>query len=239
MVRRIRSFDIRTTMVNGYEEAFKAAIHRAVIGVTVLKHKKSGYSLETHVYNQTLVKTLSSILYEELREHLRGILPYLKLRTTLTVIWDENGRIIGIKNIRIPIFIELGELTINELEVKEEAKPLKIDLFSSRFDSASDNIRQLLFELKNEFGPNIRIDEHDYLTEKELAEKLGVKRVPSIIINEEGPPLENPDKRTLWESIRKLIKPEVIPTMKSLQINPILSAILKEARLLSKVLPKE
>ena len=93
--------------------------------------------------------------------------------------------------------------------------------------------------MKNEFGPNIRIDEHDYLTEKELAEKLGVKRVPSIIINEEGPPLENPDKRTLWESIRKLIKPEVIPTMKSLQINPILSAILKEARLLSKVLPKE
>ena len=99
-------FGIRTTIVAGDYDSFKAALSRSIIGVTMKKFKKlHGRFFQTKSYNTTIVDQICKRSYEELQSHLQDVpLKSLRVNAVLKLNWDEDGRITHFSDMKLSVY---------------------------------------------------------------------------------------------------------------------------------------
>ena len=208
-----RNLRIRTVVVHGDFESFKAAFTRSVLGVTFKKFKRKGKKFyQNRVHNVKVTNSVCNFLYEYLMEKTRNISNY-ELKTDLTLHWDDTGKILKFSDIKVTLFLRAGELKVDEIKVQKKLESITIDLFYSDIDAASQRLRNKILEIMDSMGrENFQYHEWNILDKKgkEVAEKYGVKLVPTIIINANPElMLENPDEKTLRNEIEDLYVPKI------------------------------
>jgi len=214
---KTKELRINTVIVNGDFDSFKAALNRSILGVTFKKFKRKRSRFYQHrVHNTAITQEICDWLYAYLlaNQHL-GVgknLRDFKLRTNLTVTWDETGKILGVSDVEVSIYSEVGKLSVDILEPREKSEKVKLDLFYSNIDIASQKIRSELPNIIEALGEeNFHYVEHDFLGKgKESAQLWNVKHVPTVIINDEKR-LENPDEKELRQEIEGAFAPDIKP----------------------------
>jgi hypothetical protein len=211
---RKRELEIHTSVVNGDDDSFKAALNRSMLGVTFKKFKSKGRVFyQNRIYN-TLV---TQRIYDNIRQVLLQQ-PYsrnlsdLKVKVDFKPEWDDTGKILQVSDINVSVFVKIGNLTIQELKVKKEIQKIQVDLFYSTIDAASQKVRKILDSIIEELGPdNIGKQEHDFLDPKndEIKKRYKITTVPTVLIG--NTKLENPDERELKSEIELAFNPEVEP----------------------------
>ncbi len=210
-----KSTRINTVIVNGDEDSFKAALTRSVLGVTYTKFKrKRGEFYQHSVHNTAITRQICSWLYEYLlsRQELRleNDLSDYRLRTSLTLNWDETGKIIGVSDINLCIYSEIGQLSVRELELVGKAERIKVDFFFSTIDDRSINLKSELPKILESIGiDNFDYNEHDFLKAKgqATAKTYKVDRVPTVVID--GNVHVNPDEKKLRKELEGAFSPKI------------------------------
>jgi len=210
-------------VVHGDFESFKAAFTRSVLGVTFKKFKRKGKKFyQNRVHNVKVTNSVCNFLYEYLMEKTRNISNY-ELKTDLTLHWDDTGKILKFSDIKVTLFLRAGELKVDEIKVQKKLESITIDLFYSDIDAASQRLRNKILEIMDSIGrENFQYHEWNILDKKgkEVAEKYGVKLVPTIIINANPElMLENPDEKTLRNEIEDLYVPKIDESIPQFTIN--------------------
>jgi len=233
-----KELEINTVIVEGDFRNFKAAFSRSTLGVTFRKYKRRRSEFYQHrVHNEAVTQHTQKWLYEYLltRTHLKNLSNF-KLKVKMTIEWDNNGKILGIKNIAVVIYMKVGELTVDRIDFHKKSEIIAIDLFYSKIDVASQKLRSLLPDLLDSWGSeNFDYKEHDFLTKKgeEIAKVYNVERVPALVINAENL-TENPDERTLRQEIQKAFSPKIVESNPEFTLEIIKKPV---AQLLSKLVP--
>ena len=208
-----RSLEIHTVIVRGDFESFRAAFTRSVLGVTFKKFKRRGRQFYQHrIHNEKVTHSICRFLHEYLLEKTHSISNY-QLKTDLNLHWDDTGKILGISDIRVALFIKTAELKVDQINVQQRLESIVIDMFYSDIDVGSQKLRNRIHEIMDSLGnDNFEYHEWNLLDNKgkEIAEKYGVKLAPTIIINV-NPKLimENPDERSLQNEIEDLYVPYI------------------------------
>ena len=208
--------DIRTTIVAGDYDSFKAALTRSIIGVTFKKFKRyGGRFYATKSDNMTIVDAVCKKFYEELQSKLPDVpLKHLRIATAMRLKWDHDGRILGLSDIRVSVYQAIGELTIGSANIMRRAERIKVDFFYSSVDFQSQSAKKELDTIMQELGPDY-FERHDYdflnPAERKIAEKMKVKGVPAVVVND-SPPLENPSKIALAGKINEFLAPYINAT---------------------------
>ena len=84
-----RELEIRTTIVDGNYESFKAALTRSILGVTYRKFKRKGKEFYKHrKHNESVAKRICDWFYEYLRSKTPNISNF-KIKTDLTLRWTK------------------------------------------------------------------------------------------------------------------------------------------------------
>ena len=204
--------------MGGDFESFKAALNRSILGVTFRKFKRKKSQFYQHrAHNSAITQKVCDWLYEYLLAnkdlHVGKNLGDFKVKTSLTIRWNETGKILNVSAVDVSVYLEVGRLIVDELGSSGKSEKVKIDLFYSDIDLSSQNIRSTLPGIKNSMGEaNFEYSEHDILAEgKEIAKLWNVKLVPTVILNDEKK-LENPDEKTLRREIEGMFAPEIAST---------------------------
>ena len=197
-----KELEIRTTIVDGNYESFKAALTRSILGVTYRRFKRKGAEFYQHrKHNESVTKRICDWFYEYLRSKTPNISNF-KIKTDLTLRWDKTGKILGFRNAKVVIYSKIGELNVRELEIHKKREKVKIDLFYSTIDIPSQKIRKILPEILKSLGKeNFDYNEYDFLSKKgkEMAKIYSVTHVPTVVID--NMILENPDEKKLRSEI--------------------------------------
>jgi hypothetical protein len=212
-MEKSRVLAIHTVVVKGDFESFKAAFSRSVLGVTFKKFKRKGRDFYQHrVHNEKVTNSVCNFLYEYLMRETQNMSSY-DLRTDLTLHWNETGKILSISHIKVTVFLRAAELEVDKIEVQEKLDNIAIDLFYSDIDAASQKLKNKISDVIDSIGKeNFKYNEWNILNKrgKEMADKYGVKLVPTIIIDADPKRIfENPDERTLRNEIEELYVPEI------------------------------
>jgi len=210
-----KSVEISTVIVNGDFDSFKAAFTRSVLGVTFAKFKRKRSDFYQHrVHNTAITKEICNRLYEYLLTHkelrLQHNLRNFKIRTSLTLNWNETGKIIGVSNIKVFIYSEIGQLTVKKLQLLEKPEKIKIDLFFSQIDDSSQKLKSALPTILKSIGhQNFDYNEHDFLSEggKKAAKIFRVDRVPTVVIDRNN--FVNPNEKKLRQEIEGAFLPKI------------------------------
>jgi hypothetical protein len=212
-----RELEIHTIIVDGDNSSFKAALSRSILGVTWVKFKRRKQAFYQHrIHNLAITQSVFNWLYESLITHVRNLSTY-KLKTDLKPLWEDDGKIRAVSDITVSVYMKVGELRVKELQVFENLKNVKIDLFYSQTDFSSQELRSKLPDLMDSMGKgNFLYDEHDFSSPegKELANAYGVVGTPTVVINAEKK-LPNPDDKELRAEIEKAFAPVVKPIEKA------------------------
>jgi len=209
-----KELEINTVIVDGDFRSFKAAFSRSILGVTFRKFKRKRSEFYQHrAHNEAVTQHTQKWLYEYLltETNLKNVSDF-KLKTNMVIEWDKDGKILGIKNVAIVVYMKVGELTVDRIDFHKKSETIAIDLFYSKIDAASHKLRSLLPDLVDSWGTeNFDYKEHDFLTKKgeEIAKAYNVVRVPTVVINAENS-IENPDERTLRQEIQKAFSPKIV-----------------------------
>jgi len=204
---------------------FRAAFSRSVLGVTFRKFKRKKLEFYRHrVHNEAVTQRTQEWLYEYLltQTNLKNISDF-KLKTDMTIEWDEDGKIEALKDITVTVYMKVGELSVDRLEFKKKSETISVDLFFSEIDASSQKLRNILPSLIDSMGKeNFYYKEHNFQTEKgrKVAQPYGVKLVPTVVINAENR-LENPTERQLQEEIEKAFSPDLMATKPEFFLEPI------------------
>ncbi len=210
-----KSTIINTVIVKGDEDSFKAALTRSVLGVTFAKFKRrKGEFYQHSAHNAAITKQICNWLYEYLLSEpelrLEKSLSDFKLRVTLTLNWDETGKIIGVSDIKLCIYSEIAELAVKELELVGKPERIKVDFFFSTIDDRSINLKSELPRILGSLGmDNFDYTEYDFLNDegRNAAKVNNVDRVPTVIID--GNPLVNPDEKKLHKELEGAFSPKI------------------------------
>jgi len=210
-----KSVEISTVIVNGDFGSFKAAFTRSVLGVTFAKFKRKRSDFYQHrVHNTAITKRICNWLYEYLLTHpelrLKQNLRNFKIRTSLTLNWNETGKIIGVSNIKVFIYSEIGQLTVKKLQLLEKPEKIKIDLFFSQIDDSSQKLKSTLPAMLKSIGhQNFDYNEHDFLSEegKKAAKIFRVDHVPTVVIDRNN--FVNPNEKKLRQEIEGAFSPKI------------------------------
>lgn len=209
-----RELEINTVIVEGNFRSFKAAFSRSILGVTFRKFKRKRSEFYQHrIHNEAVTQHTQKWLYEYLltKTNLKNLGDF-KLKANMTVEWDTDGKILGIKNIAVIVYMKVGELNVDRMDFHKKSDTITIDLFYSKIDAASLKLRSLITNLIDSWGSeNFGIKEYDFLTEegRKMAKAYNIERVPTIVINAENT-LENPDEKTLRREIQKAFSPRIV-----------------------------
>lgn len=204
---------IRTTIVAGDYESFKAALARSVIGVTMKKFSRlGGKFFQTKSFNVAIVDELCKKCYEELQSHLQTVpLKLLKVTCMMNINWDNEGRISKISDLKISVYHQLGELVIPSTSIRGATHAVELDFFYSSTDFASQSVRKVLDELVGETGSEY-FERNDYDFQapqnRKVAEANNVRATPTVILNNEIL-LENPSRNSLQEKITAEVAPSI------------------------------
>jgi hypothetical protein len=210
---KLKEMQIKTVIVEGDPNSFKVALSRSILGVTFMKFKRLKTEFFVHRnHNLSVTQNIFNVLYELLLKDLRNLSTW-KLKTDFTTNWTDTGKITGASDITIAVYMKVGELKVGKLEVLDEFKNVRVDLFYSETDFASQKLRDILNQTKNELGEESFIY-HEYEFSKdasrEMAQALNVKGTPTVVINAENK-LENPTPKELVEKIDAAFSPMVRP----------------------------
>jgi hypothetical protein len=212
-----KELEIHTVIVDGKAKSFRAALSRSLMGVTWVKFKRRKQAFYRHrAHNLSVTQSLFNWLYESLLTDLRN-LSVFKLKTDLKPQWNDNGRIEAISNLTVSVYMKVGELKVKKLQIHEKFKSVKIDLFYSKVDLASQKLRSELPEIIESMGKeDFDYNEYDILTKegREMAEAYDVKGTPTVVVNAENK-LPNPDETKLRQEIEKAFAPVVKPVGES------------------------
>jgi hypothetical protein len=225
-----RELEIRTIIVDGNYESFKAALARSILGVTYRRFKRKGKEFYQHrKHNESVTKRICDWFYEYLRSKtpLRNISDY-KIKTNLTLRWDRTGKILGFKNATVTIYLKVGELKVEELKIHKKREKVKIDLFYSEIDVSSQKIRELLPNILKTLGEeHFDYREYDFLSEegREMAKIYSVERVPTVVID--NITLENPDEKKLRSEIENAFTLSVLSSGVEFQLEPKIGDVIK------------
>jgi hypothetical protein len=216
MPRDLPEMDIRTTIVAGDYDSFRAALTRSIIGVTFKKFKRLGARFyATKADNVTIVDATCKRFYEELQHNLPNVpLKHLRIATAMRLKWDRDGRILDLSNVRVSVYQAIGELSVASANIVRRSQRVKVDFFYSSVDFQSQTAKKELDLLEQEIGREyFERRDHDFLnpTEKKIADKMRVKGVPAVVFND-GEPLENPSKMSLTGKLNELLAPYVNAT---------------------------
>jgi sporulation protein YlmC with PRC-barrel domain len=208
-----RTLELSTTVTSGDYDGFKAAFSRSVLGVTFKKFKRRGKTFfDVRTHNEEFTKKAFEFIYLNLKEELTELNKY-NLRANYTLEWDNNGKIIGIKDLSAHIYLPVGNFVADRLDLKSKEEFIKMDLFYSDFDAGSINVRSSLQKIINEMGSEkFRLSEHNIMKEegKKAAEVFDVKIVPTLQIDETK--LVNPSEKQIKDEIVKSLDQKIIPT---------------------------
>ena len=212
---RGKSVEISTVIVNGDFGSFKAALTRSVLGVTFAKFKRKRSDFYQHrVHNTAITKRICDWLYEYMLTHpklrLQQNLRDFKIRTTLTLNWNETGKITGLSDVNVFIYSEIAQLRVKKLQLLEKPEKIKVDLFFSQIDDPSIKLRSILPDMLKSMGyENFDFNEHDFLTEEgENAAKIfHVDRVPTVVID--GKNFVNPNEKKLQQELEGAFSPKI------------------------------
>ena len=213
MPRDLPEMDIRTVIVAGDYDSFKAALSRSIIGVTFKKFKRlGGRFYATKGDNVAIVDAVCKTVYEELQRNLANVpLKHLRIATTLKLKWDRDGRILDVSDVRVSTYVIVGELSIKSANIQRKSKKVKVDFFYSSVDFQSESTRKELEAIKQEIGTDY-FDQtnHDFLDpkEKKVADKMNVKGVPAIVLNDNDV-MPNPSKTEMTAKISECLGPVV------------------------------
>jgi hypothetical protein len=211
---RRSELEISTVIVKGERASFKAALSRSILGVTFKRFKRRKTEFYKHrVHNEAVTESVFDWLYESLLKCVRNI-GELQVKTNLKPEWDENGKILGISDISVSVYMKVGELTVDRLQVHEKSKNVKIDLFYSEIDARSKKLRLELPKLMESWGKeSFEYSEHDFLPEegRKLASAYKIEAVPTILINAEKV-LVDPDENKLRQEIERAFTATVRPS---------------------------
>jgi len=215
MAREPPQMEIRTTIVAGDYDSFKAALTRSIVGVTFKKFKRLGSRFyATKADNLAIVDSACRSLYEQLQGKLesKGIpLKHLRVSTSMKLRWDKDGRIADLSDVRVGVFQPIGELSVKSASIQRKTEGIRLDLFYSSVDFRSQAIRKELDQLVSEVGKDLlQREDHDYLQPeaKREADKLGVKLVPAVVINREEV-IDDPSRATLSNKINEFLSFDV------------------------------
>ena len=105
MPRDVPEMVIRTVIVAGDYDSFKAALTRSIIGVTFKKFKRlGGRFYATKGDNVAIVDAVCKAVYEELQKNLTNVpLKHLRVATTLKLKWDRDGRNIDVSDVKVSV----------------------------------------------------------------------------------------------------------------------------------------
>lgn len=206
--------EINTVVVSGKRNLFKAALSRSILGVTFKKFKRRRQEFYKHrVLNEAVTDSVFDWIYESLLMHLRNI-GNLDVKTNLRLQWNRNGKILSVSDITTSVYMKVGELKVNKLQVHERLKNVKIELFYSQIDAGSNKLRIELPKLIETLGKeNFDYAEYNFLEAEgeKMAETYNIETVPSVLINAEKI-LVNPDERKLRQEIERAFTATVKPT---------------------------
>ena len=209
----VRKLKLNTTVMGGDLESFKTAFSRSVLGVTYKKYKRKGKAFfNAKIHNEEYTGKAFEYLYLTLREQFEDTLINYNLRVTYTIEWDDNGKILGFKNLSVNMYLPIGNLIIDELELKRKKEVINIDLFYSDFDAGSKNVRSALEKIMNEYGyDKFNMLDHNITDEnyKEISETFKVDLVPTIQIDEIK--IENPSEKIIRDAILKSLDQIIVP----------------------------
>lgn len=216
MVKK-KELEIHTVIVDGNPPSFRAALSRSLLGVTWVKFKRRKQAFYRHrTHNLAITKSLFNWLYESLLTRLRNLSRF-KLKTDLKPRWNENGKIEAITNVTVSVYLKIGELNVEELQVHEKFQNVKMDFFYSKDSFPSEKLRSELSSIRESLGEdNFDYNEYDFWSNKgkKIAEAYGVRGTPTIVLNAEDI-LENPDEKKLHQQIEGAFAPAVEPIGKS------------------------
>jgi hypothetical protein len=208
-----RSLDIQTIVVDGTEDAFKTALRRSILGVTFRRNNRYGAKFYQHKnHNAAIVEHTCEWLYEYLlAKNILKNMRQFKLKTKLKVTWDSTGKIIKISDIKSTIYLEIGDVEVQELQIYEELEKVKIDLFFSNIDAASPVLREQIRNLiENKGATNFIFNEYDFMDRPkndDYIKSYEIYRVPTVVINDKK--FINPDAKELQARMQAAFAPKV------------------------------
>lgn len=213
MPRDLPEMDIRTVIVAGDYDSFKAALTRSIIGVTFKKFKRlGGRFYATKGDNMVIVDAVCKAIYEELQKNLTNVpLKHLRIATTLKLKWDRDGRILDVSDVKASVYQIIGELSIRSANIQRKSQKVKVDFFFSSVDYQSESARKELDAIEQMVGMDyFERTDHDFLDprERKIAEKMNVKGVPAIVLNDKEV-LANPSKAEMMARINECLGPVV------------------------------
>ncbi len=216
MPKDFPEMNIRTTIVSGDYDSFKAALTRSIIGVTFKKFKRLGARFyATKAENMAIVDAVCKRFYEELQRSLPEVpLKYLRIATTVQIKWDRDGRIVDLSNVNVSVYQFIGDLAIKAANVQRRSMKVKVDFFYSSVDFQSQSIRKELDSIEQEVGKDyFERTDHDFLDqgERKIAERMQVRAVPTVVLND-SVVLDNPTKTGIGAKITELLAPYVNAT---------------------------
>ncbi len=208
-----RSLEIQTVIVDGTEEGFKTALRRSILGVTFRRNNRYGGKFYQHKNpNAAVVERTCEWLYEFLlsKNVFRNI-SQLKLKTKLKITWDSTGKIIGISDVKVTIYLEMGDIEVKELKIYEELEKVKVDFFYSNIDAASPILKEQITLLMDQIGKdNFIFHDYDFMDRPkndDYINSYGIDRVPTVVINDKK--YVNPDGKELKSRLQSAFAPKV------------------------------
>jgi len=207
----VREFPVKTTVMDGNYDSLKAAFSRSVLGVTYKKNKRKKKSFyATRVHNEEFTKKAFEYLYLTLRNKVEDNLNKYKLRATYTLIWDDNGTIMGFKDLTFNIYQTTGTLIIDNIHLTKNEDIVKIDVFYSDYDSGSKMTLDILNKIEKEIGlDKISISKHNINDDdyQEMTRLFNVELIPAVQINEIK--IKEPDEKKIRDAILKTLDQKI------------------------------
>jgi hypothetical protein len=198
--------EINTVLVNADYDSFSAAFKRSVLGVSYSKYKrKRGDFFQHRIENETITDLTIETLYTRIKKQIIGDAKNYKIKTSYTIEWDSEGKIIEFNKININILIDYGILLINKINTEVRAEPVNINLFTSDFDLVGKEIKKMIEKVKIDYGENnIIFKEYNLSNTSDLdvAKTFKVIGAPTVCIDEYK--LENPKEKDILNILTKL-----------------------------------
>jgi len=205
---------IRTTLVPGDFDSFKAALGRSILGVTFKKFRKRGSAFfQTRAYNSAIVAEFCRQLHEKLQGNFDNIpLKYLQIKADMNVTWNDIGRIIAISDVELSAYVLLGQLSVTDAVIQSQTDRVKVDFFYSPIDLGSQVVKKTLDDIESEMGKLLERHDYDFMKSddsiKKIAKALNVSRVPTVVLNQSDL-LENPSRSELLNKVNEALHPSV------------------------------
>ncbi len=203
--------ELNSVIFEGHYDSMKAALTRSILGVTYKKFKrKKGAFFGNRIHNEISTQEMIQHLFYNLKNQLPDLKNY-KIKANYNLEWDKTGKILAFHDITISVYLLVGKLLVSNLEIKENILPIKIDLFYSNIDMASQSVIEYIDDVVSDLGEeDFHYFKYDILSTegKNEADNRHVEKVPTVIIHDEEI-LENPKKRDIENAIRKISIPDV------------------------------